>query len=137
MDTLSKERRSTLMSRIRSSDTGPEKVVRGLLSSLGYRYRLQVKTLPGKPDIAVTRFKTAIFVHGCFWHGCTRCDRGTRIPKTNTDKWLLKIKQNKERDARVQAALGELGWRVLVVWSCDLVNLDELENKLVSSFQPM
>ncbi len=135
MDTLSKKARSDLMSRIGSTDTRPEKIVRSLLFSLGFRYRLHPKELPGKPDIAVSKYRTAIFVHGCFWHGCTRCDRGTRVPKTNTEKWLAKINQNRARDARVQAELVEQGWKVLVVWACDLGNLAVLEQEFLERLQ--
>ncbi|MBY0549559.1 MAG: very short patch repair endonuclease [Candidatus Obscuribacterales bacterium] len=130
MDTLTKSNRSKLMSSIRSANTGPEKVVRSLLFKMGYRYRLHAKQLPGKPDIALARYRTAIFVHGCFWHGCTNCDRGTRVPKTNREKWLEKINSNRERDRRVQLQLSENGWNVLVVWACELSELEKLREKL-------
>lgn len=134
MDTFSKSARSKLMSRIRSTDTRPEMIIRRLLFSRGFRYRLHTKDLPGKPDIAVLKFKTAIFVHGCFWHGCTRCDRGTRVPKTNTEKWVKKISENRARDARVQSALEAAGWRVLVFWSCDLRDTVRVEEQLLAAF---
>lgn len=130
MDTLTKSNRSKLMSSIRSTNTGPEKVVRSLLFNMGYRYRLHAKQLPGKPDVTLARYRTAIFVHGCFWHGCTKCDRGTRVPKTNRENWLEKINSNRQRDGRVQLQLIESGWNVLVVWACELGDLEKLREKL-------
>lgn len=132
MDTISPKKRSALMSSIRSGDTKPERIVRSLLFNRGFRYRLHVKELPGKPDIALIKYRTAIFVHGCFWHGCINCDRGLRIPKTNTEKWVSKIKQNKERDSRVQKELEQDGWKVVVVWSCELTDRDALAERLVA-----
>lgn len=133
MDTLSKTARSQLMQKIRSVDTKPEKVVRSLLFKLGYRFRLHSKELPGKPDIALSKYKTVVFIHGCFWHGCTKCDRGTRIPKTNSEKWVEKIDQNKRRDIRVQRELTDSGWKVLVIWSCELRDLDALKRRLIEA----
>lgn len=133
MDTLSKTARSQLMQKIRSVDTKPEKVVRSLLFKLGYRFRLHSKELPGKPDIALSKYKTVVFIHGCFWHGCTKCDRGTRIPKTNREKWVEKIDQNKRRDIRVQRELTDSGWKVLVIWSCELRDLDALKRRLIEA----
>jgi DNA mismatch endonuclease (patch repair protein) len=118
MDKLTKERRSWNMSKIRGKDTGPELVLRRYLHSKGFRYRVNVK-LPGKPDIAVKKIKTAIFVNGCFWHGHTNCKEGN-LPKTNTDFWRQKITGNTNRDARNEKLLKDSGWHVLVVWQCEI-----------------
>lgn len=113
------------MRRIRSKDTAPELVVRRLLHSAGYRYRLHDARLPGKPDLVFRARKAAIFVHGCYWHGHS-CKRGARIPKSNTPYWENKILQNKARDARAMAELELLGWRVLAVWECETKSGDLL-----------
>ncbi len=126
MDRLSKRERSALMSGIRTKDTRPEKVVRSVLHQLGFRFRLHRKQLPGKPDIVLPRWSAVVFVHGCFWHGCASCDRGTRIPKTNRDFWLAKIAEKRARDARDKAALEAAGWRVIVVWGCETDNPEKL-----------
>jgi DNA mismatch endonuclease (patch repair protein) len=118
-DTFSPEQRSRVMSRIRSSNTSPEKIVRSYLHACGYRFRLHRKDLPGKPDIILTRFKTAIFVHGCFWHQCPLC-KGGRLPKSNLSYWEAKLKKNQERDKRNLAAFEKLGWQAIVVWECEL-----------------
>ena len=107
------------MRRVGSKDTGPERAVRRLLTALGLRYRLQRKDLPGRPDIVFPGRRTALFVHGCFWHGHD-CPRGARAPKTNADYWRAKIAGNRARDVDTAAALAALGWRVLTVWECEL-----------------
>ncbi|WP_363318026.1 very short patch repair endonuclease [Parvibaculum sp.] len=107
-----------MMSGIRSKDTKPELVVRRGLHALGYRYRLHVKDLPGKPDIVLPRRRAAIFVHGCFWHG-HNCHL-FKWPKTRTDFWRQKIKTNRKNDERAIRALQEQAWRVLIVWECSL-----------------
>jgi DNA mismatch endonuclease (patch repair protein) len=101
---------------------------------MGLRFRLHRKDIPGTPDIVLPRWRTAIFVHGCFWHGCDRCDRGTRVPKTNTEFWTTKIRQNRERDNRKTAMLREMGWRVSVIWQCDLEDQAMLAERLESLF---
>lgn len=106
-----------MMSRIGPKDTKPEIMVRKGLHGLGFRYRLHAKDLPGKPDIVLPKYRTVIFVHGCFWHGHEGCHY-FRIPKTNTDFWRTKIGRNQERDAAVRQRLVESGWRVLTVWEC-------------------
>ena len=108
-DKLTPEQRSAHMARIRRSDTKPEKRVRSLLHSLGYRFRIQLKGVPGRPDVALTRRRVAIMVHGCFWHahGCP----SSNIPKTRTDFWSAKFAANKARDARLQEAAEADGWR--------------------------
>jgi DNA mismatch endonuclease, patch repair protein len=113
--------RSEVMARIKGKDTGPERAVRSLLHALGYRFRLHRKDLPGSPDIVLPGRKAVIFVHGCFWHG-HGCKRGSRTPKANTDYWSKKLAGNVARDARTRAELEALGWRVLVVWECEVLD---------------
>ncbi|MBR6033021.1 MAG: very short patch repair endonuclease [Bacteroidaceae bacterium] len=117
MDKLTPEQRHVCMSHIRSRDTKPELKVRRWLWSHGYRYRLNVKSVPGKPDIVMRRYRTAIFVNGCFWHGHEGC---CKIPKTNREFWVSKIERNKRRDERNYEVLQENGWHVIVVWECQL-----------------
>ena len=107
------------MSRIKGKNTKPEEIVRKYLFSKGFRYRKNDKRLPGTPDIVLPKYKTVIFVNGCFWHGHKDC-RYFVVPKTNTDFWLKKINTNIERDKCKQEALKELGWNVIVVWECEL-----------------
>lgn len=107
------------MSRVKSTNTTPELVVRRLVHSLGYRYRLHGATLPGKPDLVFASRRKVIFVHGCYWHGHS-CKRGARLPSTRRDYWLPKLARNQERDARNIASLEQLGWDVLVIWECEL-----------------
>lgn len=111
--------RSELMARIRSRDTRPELRVRQFLWASGFRYRLHGKTLPGKPDIVLSRYKTVIFVHGCFWHGHADCKQ-FKLPQTRTEFWRDKISSNQARDAANLTRLQAMGWRVLVVWECEL-----------------
>jgi DNA mismatch endonuclease (patch repair protein) len=108
------------MRRIKSRDTGPERAVQALLRAAGLTgYRLDRRDLPGRPDLAFIGRRAAIFVHGCFWHG-HGCARGGREPKANADYWRAKIARNRERDAAALAALAAMGWRVMVVWECEL-----------------
>lgn len=118
MDKLTPEQRSRTMSRIRSRNTKPELLVRRYLYAHGFRYRVNVKTLPGTPDIALRKYHTAIFINGCFWHGHS-CLNGKR-PKTNTEFWVRKILRNQERDEEVRVKLRQLGWRTMVIWECQL-----------------
>ena len=122
-DVFSAEKRSAVMRSVKSKDTKPEITLRKALFALGYRYRLNVKDLPGKPDLVFPKHKSVLFVHGCFWHGHD-CKRGRRVPKTNTDYWLGKIQKNRERDQKNKRALEALGWRVLTVWECSIPALD-------------
>lgn len=116
-DIVSPEKRSDMMSGIRGKDTKPEIIIRGLLHRLGYRFRLHRKTLPGRPDIVLPKWRTVIFVNGCYWHGHENCHL-FRPPKTRTEFWTNKIEGNQARDRRNHAALQDAGWKVLVIWEC-------------------
>lgn len=113
------------MRSVKSKDTAPEMVVRRLLHTLGYRYTLHSKQLPGSPDIILSKRRIVIFVHGCFWHGHT-CARGARMPKTNSEYWRNKIDSNGKRDRLSGESLRNQGWRVLTVWECETKNRDVL-----------
>lgn len=117
MDIWDKEKRSAVMARIRSKDTKPERIVRLYLYHRGYRYRKNVRGLPGTPDIVLAKYRVAIFVHGCFWHGH---EADGHIPRTNTEFWQRKIARNKARDERDKLALRRLGWNVITIWECQL-----------------
>lgn len=119
MDVHTKEIRSYNMSQIRSKNTKPEEIVRKYLFSKGLRYRKNVKNLPGTPDIVLPRYKTVVFVNGCFWHGHQGCKYFV-MPKSNTEFWKTKILNNISHDKIVQNKLIELGWNVLIVWECEL-----------------
>lgn len=121
MDNLSSQQRHKNMTAIRLKDTKPELLARKWLWNHGYRYRLNVKSVPGKPDIVLRRYRTAIFVNGCFWHGHEECGN-YKIPKSNTDFWVNKITKNKERDQRNYSDLFNAGWSVIVIWECQLRN---------------
>lgn len=124
--------RSEIMRRVQGKNTRPELAVRSLLRSLGFTgYRLHRKDLPGIPDIAFIGRRKAILVHGCFWHGHV-CKAGRREPKSNRDYWIPKIARNRERDARNQHEMAQLGWAVLIVWECELKDLSSLTEKLLS-----
>lgn len=132
MDIWDKKKRSKVMSNIRSKDTKPEILVRKMLFSKGYRYRLHVKNLPGKPDIVLRKYNAVVFVHGCFWHLHSGCRDGT-IPKTHTEYWEKKLLGNKERDMKHIENLQNLGWRVLRVWECEVEKDPEMVlNKIIS-----
>lgn len=107
------------MSRIRSKDTKPERIVRRFLTGMGYRYRLNVKTLPGKPDIVLKKYNAIIFIHGWFWHGCPHCREG-RIPESRRDYWERKLLNNKRRDRHNISTLRRQGWKVLRLWECEV-----------------
>lgn len=107
------------MSQIKGKNTKPEMVVRKFLFSKGFRYRVHVKTLPGKPDIVLPKYKTVIFVHGCFWHGHEGCKYFV-VPKTRTEWWLNKINTNKKKDQKTLSILKKEGWKVITLWECDL-----------------
>lgn len=118
-DIKSKEERSYNMSQIRGKDTKPEELVRKYLFSKGFRYRKNDRRLPGTPDIVLPKYKTVIFVNGCFWHGHQGCKYFV-WPQNNADFWKTKIETNIQRDERKQAQLRELGWKVIVIWECQL-----------------
>ncbi|WP_423598655.1 very short patch repair endonuclease [Roseateles sp. MS654] len=121
VDFLTKAQRSERMSRIRGRDTKPEMVLRKLLHGQGLRYRLHGAALPGRPDLVLVRHKAVVFVHGCFWHRHHGCNIAT-TPKSNTEFWLRKFERNVARDQRNIRALQDLGWRVYVVWECELAS---------------
>jgi len=131
-DKFSKEQRSVIMSKVHSTDTKLEIKVRKLLHSMGYRFRLHRNDLPGKPDVVLPKYHTAIFIHGCFWHGCPTCRHARVRPKDNSDYWNKKLDRNIQRDSENYAALSTLGWRVIVVWECETKKkkLEELGNRL-------
>lgn len=131
-DTLSKEERSRVMAKVKSRDTKPEKKVRSLLFSLGFRFRLCQKNLPGKPDIVLKKYRTVIFVHGCFWHGHENC-KNARIPKSNVEFWKNKIERNKQRFAEVSRQLQEQGWKVVVIWECETKDMTILKKFLLEN----
>lgn len=121
--------RSAIMRAVKSRDTTPELLVRRLAHSLGFRFRLHRRDLPGNPDLTFPRIHRIIFVNGCFWHGHD-CARGARIPKANRSYWTAKINRNRERDARTWKALHALGWKVLVVWECKTKDVDTLTRRI-------
>lgn len=129
VDRLSPERRSWLMSRIGGKNTRPEVLVRSMLHRLGYRFSLHRRDLPGTPDIVLPARGAVVFVNGCFWHGHA-CKR-SRMPKSRIDYWGAKIDANRLRDARKRRQLVSLGWKVVVVWECELKHPDKLESKLL------
>lgn len=118
------------MQAVKPTDTRPEIAVRRLLFSLGYRYRIHYKKLPGKPDVVFPSRRKAVFVHGCFWHG-HNCSKG-RAPKSRLEYWLPKLRENAERDRRKIAEIEALGWQVLVVWQCEIADGRALAQRLVS-----
>ncbi|NCC51826.1 MAG: DNA mismatch endonuclease Vsr [Spartobacteria bacterium] len=126
-DTISKERRSEIMSNIRSKNTKPELIVRKLLHNAGYRYRLHRKDLPGKPDIVLPKYNAVIEIRGCFWHGHF-CKQSKNLPKSRVDYWQEKIEKNKQRDITNSQFLKTMGWRVCVVWECALTRGAKLES---------
>jgi DNA mismatch endonuclease (patch repair protein) len=130
MDTLSPQERSERMSRVRSKDTKPELVVRRLVHRLGFRYRLHDRKLPGQPDMVFAGKKSVIFVHGCFWHrhkDCSLC----RLPKSKLEFWKPKLEENRRRDSRNERKLRKEGWRVLVVWECEVADHEGLKSRIL------
>lgn len=119
------------MSRIKSKGTKPEVTLRKALFAHGFRYRVNVGTLPGKPDIVLPRYKTVIFVHGCFWHGHPGC-KYAYTPKSNIEFWTNKLEGNVIRDRLTEKALEEMGWRILIVWECEVKTLIENDSFLRS-----
>jgi len=131
MDTLTPEQRSERMSRVRGKDTKPELVVRRLIHGLGYRYRLHRRDLPGIPDLVFPSRRKVIFVHGCFWHRHPdpNC-KLARLPKSKHEFWLPKLEGNRLRDLAKQEQLKKLGWDVMIIWECELRDLDRLGERV-------
>lgn len=122
MDRISKEKRSWNMSRIKGKNTKPEILVRSILHKAGYRFRLHRKDLPGKPDIVLPKFNAVIFIHGCFWHRHKGCKNAV-LPKTRIDFWKEKLNGNVERDKNVRHQLENRGWKVIVIWECEISSM--------------
>jgi len=123
------EQRSRNMSAIKSKNTKPEIAVRKLLHSMGYRYRLHRKDLPGSPDIVLPKYKTVIFVHGCFWHRHQNCKYAS-TPKTRQEFWEAKFRENINRDKKHQENLSSMGWKIIIVWECEIKDQDFDLNRL-------
>ena len=133
MDTLSREKRSWLMSRIKSKDTTPELIVRSLLHRNGFRFRLHVTSLPGKPDIVFSKYRTIIDIRGCFWHFHKNCDK-CKIPSTNRNWWKAKLRSNVLRDADHLHAWESEGWKVLVIWACLFKHMTKTNDELILDY---
>lgn len=129
MDIFSKKKRSEIMSAIRAKNTEPEILVRKLLHHDGYRFRLHESDLPGKPDVVLPKYRTAIYVHGCFWHRHKGCNNA-RIPSSNRKYWLPKLQMNVRRFAKQRAKLNAQGWNVVVVWECETEKSEKLRRGL-------
>ena len=127
------EQRSRNMSAIKSKNTKPEIKVRKILHSMGYRFRLHSKDLPGSPDIVLPKYKTVIFVHGCFWHRHENCKYAS-TPKTRKEFWNKKFTENKKRDSEIQEKIKILDWRSVVIWECETKNIEDLRDKIIDVF---
>ena len=134
-DVFSKTKRSWIMGQVRAKNTTPENVVRSIVTSLGLRYRPNVSTLTGSPDLVFQSKRKVIFVHGCFWHG-HKCLRGSRLPKSNVAYWKKKIDRNKKRDQYVKRHLRQNGWQVIIVWECQTQkpNIKHLVKRFMKNF---
>lgn len=130
-DRISKSERSALMAKVRSKGTAPEMIVRKLAHTLGFRYRLHRKDLPGKPDLVFSGKKKVIFVHGCFWHGHD-CPSGANQPRSNIEYWAEKLDRNKNRDKENKRSLEKMGWGVLIVWECEVKDTSSLVQRITS-----
>ena len=131
MAQLTEQQRSKIMASIHSKNTKPEMMVRRYLFACGFRYRVNYRRLPGTPDIVLRKYRTCIFVNGCFWHGHEDCDK-YRPPKTHVEFWSQKIMRNKQRDIKVQHQLARMGWHVMTVWECQLDTKEKRERTLMS-----
>jgi len=131
MDTLLPAERSERMALIRSKDTKPELIVRRLVHSLGFRYRLHNRKLPGKPDLVFAGRRKVIFIHGCFWHRHSRTCPLTRLPKSRLDFWKPKLEKNRRRDLKNQRFLRAAGWDILVIWECELSNVESVKLEIL------
>ena len=127
------EKRSRNMSAIKSKNTKPEIKVRKVLHSMGYRFRLHSKDLPGSPDIVLPKYKTVIFVHGCFWHRHKNCKYAS-TPKTRQEFWNKKFTENIKRDSEIQDKIKNLDWRSVVIWECETKNIENLREKIIDVF---
>jgi DNA mismatch endonuclease (patch repair protein) len=132
-DILTPEERSRMMGKIKGRNTKPEMVVRSLCHTMGLRFRLHRKDLPGSPDLVFPKYRLCLFVHGCFWHRHPGC-KYAYTPKTRLDFWLPKLQRNVERDREKEEALRDLGWRVEVVWECETKDLARLQDMLLKTF---
>ena len=140
-DHLTKQQRSWNMSRIRAKNTKPELAIRSALHHLGFRYRIDGRVsksiiekgqLPGKPDIVFAKYKSVVFIHGCFWHFHSDCNEG-KIPKTNQQYWRIKLHNNVKRDKKNIELCNSMGWRVLTIWECEIENnLDQVINEIIN-----
>lgn len=128
-DTLSPKERSERMSRVQAKDTSPEMKLRRSIHGMGFRYRLHVSGLPGKPDLVFSKYSAVIFMHGCFWHRHEGC-KLARLPKSRVEFWQNKLEGNKERDLCNIEKLREMGWRILVVWECSLKDVDMVARRV-------
>jgi len=128
-DVLTARQRSYCMSSVRSKNTGPERIVRKIIHSLGYRFRVHRADLPGTPDIVLPRLRKIVLVHGCFWHGHS-CRHGKRKPSSNCEYWKNKIHRNRVRGKLNERKLKELGWSIFVIWECELKNRPKIENAI-------
>lgn len=133
VDHVSASKRSDIMRSVRSRDTGPERIVRSAAHRLGLRFRLHAKDLPGKPDMTFPKWKTVLFVHGCYWHRHKNCPKAT-MPKSNVDFWTAKFSTNVARDNMHYRQLKRLGWRVLIFWQCEVGSRDAAEDLLRRRF---
>jgi DNA mismatch endonuclease (patch repair protein) len=129
MDIYSQKKRSDIMSKISGKDTKPEIFVRKFLFSKGLRYRINDKRYPGRPDIVLPKFKTAVFIHGCFWHGHPGC-KASKLPETRKKFWGKKIGDNKARDKRNIEKLKKRGWNVIIIWQCEIKNINSRQKRL-------
>ena len=134
-DNLTTEQRKKAMSSVRQQDTKPEKLVRSILHRLGFRFRKNVSSIAGKPDIVLPKYKTIIFVHGCFWHQHENCRKAAR-PTSNTEFWNTKLDKNVKRDKQTVKELKSLGWNVLTVWTCEMRDKELLIEKLKIHLSP-
>ncbi|HWN08726.1 MAG TPA: very short patch repair endonuclease [Pyrinomonadaceae bacterium] len=128
-DVFTPAKRSAIMARIKGKNTKPELIVRKLVHSLGYRFRLHQDTILGKPDLVLPRHKKIIFVHGCFWHGHAGCSRAS-LPATNIEFWRKKLLANRNRDTSVKGKLYRDGWQVFIIWQCQTKNIETLSKRL-------
>ena len=130
-DVFSKKKRSEVMSGIRSKDTVPELTVRRIVHRMGFRYRLHVAHLPGRPDLVFSRLRKVVEVRGCFWHQHRGC-RDSHIPKSGSEYWVPKLAGNRKRDKEHEKGLRSLGWQVLIIWECELKDMDSAAERILS-----